>query len=226
MIVPVIAGIASALKIAGSIFGAQDQQRKLREQAQALERARALTMDQARITRAVGQLQGGRIRVEGSAAIASEQAALAAGNVQTSYGTSVHLAGQRRLVASMEMMQVQNNAARVAWGLKQKADQFGAQAQRARERGDRIMKGAILGSIAQAVPVVGPMIAQAVSGLGGVQDQTPTSSAPAYDPSSVAPFGSSEIEAWQRKWGYSWQSFDAVQGHRSGDFNEMPPGYS
>lgn len=172
----IIAGIAAlgGLKITGDILGAIGKKNEADEKAAAARRNAALAERAAIDVEKLGQKAGSKVRSDTSAMIDAQRSQLAARNLNLDYGAPVDLARTSRYYSETDIQTIENNAAKDAWGIRQKESDYLRQSKAYKQEAKNAIIGGVL-NVAGDVLQTGLSMGQkgGIPGFGsGTESQT------------------------------------------------------
>jgi hypothetical protein len=141
--------VGTAIKIGSTIKNAMAE----KEAADQAERAARLNMQLALELEAEAQARGvteaGKARRLATRIVGEQKANLAAGGIDLASGAVADLAAQTKHYSELDIMTIQNNAAKEALGYRRKAEQFKEEMKAADKRGHAAVVSGFLGVAAQ-----------------------------------------------------------------------------
>jgi hypothetical protein len=116
-------GVGAGVQAVGAYNQAKGEQAALRAQAQVEANNAQLSEWQAQDAIARGDMAAGEVIQRGAQIKGSQRAAFAANGVDLGYGSALEIITDTDYLTAVDASQVQNNAAREAWGYRVQADQ-------------------------------------------------------------------------------------------------------
>lgn len=120
--------IAGIMQGVGTVNEMTDNARSTQLAVEEAKDNKSMALDAAADAVARGNREAALVRLQGSRLAGQQRVAYAASGVDATSGTPVDVMADSRLVSEMDAQQLQNNAAREAWGFRRHGLKYGQQA--------------------------------------------------------------------------------------------------
>lgn len=152
-VVPVLAGVAAAGIVGGTIVGAHAANKAAKAAKGAANAQADLLELEAGDIIEVGKADAAMVRMQGTAAIGAGRARMAAGNVELEGGTALEVLAQTRQLSEWDASKVRTNAAREAWSKKKTAKMVRKTGQQAAAQGRLAVASTLISGIGNVAAI-------------------------------------------------------------------------